>query len=128
MPDRDDLVTFEQTSPVLLGLAYRMLGSRADAEDAVQDTFLRWQDADKHKIENPSGWLTATCTRRCIDLLRSAHRARVDYVGAWLLGAYSYAGRSERRNRTVSGVVPVDGVSADARAPDPERAGRLSAS
>ena len=84
MPDRDDLVTFEQTSPVLLGLAYRMLGSRADAEDAVQDTFLRWQDADKHKIENPSGWLTATCTRRCIDLLRSAHRARVDYVGAWL--------------------------------------------
>ncbi|HWM47892.1 MAG TPA: RNA polymerase sigma factor SigJ [Xanthobacteraceae bacterium] len=76
--------TFAQARPMLMGLAYRMLGSRADAEDAVQDTFLKWQSADKQAIENPPAWLTATCTRRCIDLLRAAHRSRVDYVGAWL--------------------------------------------
>jgi RNA polymerase sigma factor (sigma-70 family) len=76
--------TFAQASPMLMGLAYRMLGSRADAEDAVQDTFIKWQKADKQKIDNPAAWLTAACTRRCIDLLRSAHKRRVDYVGAWL--------------------------------------------
>ena len=84
MPDRDDTRIFEEARPMLLGLAYRMLGSHAEAEDAVQDTFLRWQQADKDRIENPAGWLTTICTRRCIDLLRSAHRQRVDYVGTWL--------------------------------------------
>ncbi len=84
MPESNDLRLFEETRPMLLGLAYRILGSRADAEDAVQDTFLKWQSADKGGIENASSWLTTTCTRRCIDLLRSAHRTRVDYVGAWL--------------------------------------------
>jgi RNA polymerase sigma factor (sigma-70 family) len=84
MPNRDDARIFEETRPVLMGLAYRMLGSRADAEDAVQDTFLKWQQADTEKIENPPSWLTTACTRRCIDLLRSAHKTRVDYVGAWL--------------------------------------------
>jgi RNA polymerase sigma-70 factor (ECF subfamily) len=69
---------------MLTGLAYRMLGSRADAEDAVQDTFLKWQAAPQHEIERPAAWLTTACTRRCIDLLRSAHRTRVDYVGPWL--------------------------------------------
>jgi RNA polymerase sigma-70 factor, ECF subfamily len=84
MPARDDVRIFEQASRRLLGLAYRILGSRADAEDAVQDTFIKWQDADHRAIENPAAWLTTACTRRCIDLLRSAHRTRVDYVGAWL--------------------------------------------
>jgi RNA polymerase sigma factor (sigma-70 family) len=84
MPDRDQALIFAEASPMLLGLAYRILGSRADAEDAVQDTFLKWQHADKASIENPAAWLTTICTRRCIDLLRAAHRTRVDYVGAWL--------------------------------------------
>ncbi len=69
---------------MLLGLAYRILGSRADAEDAVQDTFLKWQAADREAIDTPHAWLTTACTRRCLDLLGNAHRARVDYVGAWL--------------------------------------------
>lgn len=69
---------------MLVGLAYRILGSRADAEDAVQDTFLKWQAADRQTIDIPHAWLTMTCTRRCLDLLGNAHRARVDYVGAWL--------------------------------------------
>ncbi|HEV7371538.1 RNA polymerase sigma factor SigJ [Arenibaculum sp.] len=83
MDERDDRV-FEEVRPTLLGLAYRILGSRADAEDAVQDTFLKWRTADRAAVENPAAWLTAACTRRCLDLLRSAHRSRVDYVGAWL--------------------------------------------
>ena len=84
MPDPSEVHVFEQASPMLMGLAYRMLGSRADAEDEVQDTFIKWQIADKGGIENPAAWLTTTCTRRCIDLLRAAHKTRVDYVGAWL--------------------------------------------
>lgn len=75
---------FEAARPRLLGLAYRILGSRADAEDAVQDTFVKWQEADQKAIETPAAWLTTACTRRCLDLLKAAHRKRVDYVGAWL--------------------------------------------
>src|SRR5690242_21686362 len=84
MTDREDIAVFEEARPRLLGLAYRILGSRADAEDAVQDTFLKWRTADHADIANPGGWLITTCTRRCIDLLRAAHRSRVDYVGTWL--------------------------------------------
>lgn len=75
---------FETRRPFLTGLAYRILGSLAEAEDAVQDTWLKWRGAERGAISNPAGWLTAACTRRCIDMLRSARRARVDYVGAWL--------------------------------------------
>ncbi|QQP94803.1 RNA polymerase sigma factor SigJ [Lysobacter enzymogenes] len=80
----DDDRLFAQHAPMLTGLAYRILGSRADAEDAVQDTYLKWLDAERAAIDNPAAWLTTACTRRCIDLLRAAHRTRVDYVGSWL--------------------------------------------
>lgn len=75
---------FEARRRFLNGLAYRILGSVAEAEDAVQDTFFKWSQADHAAIENPAAWLTTACTRRCIDMLRAARRARVDYVGAWL--------------------------------------------
>lgn len=84
MAQEADVSAFETARPMLLGLAYRILGSRAEAEDAVQDTYLKWQNADRSTIENPASWLTTLCTRRCIDLLRAARNARVDYVGAWL--------------------------------------------
>ena len=84
MEARDCLARFEQARPGLLGLAYRILGSRMDAEDAVQDTFLKWQANDREGIDNPGAWLTTVCTRHCLDLLRSADRARVEYVGPWL--------------------------------------------
>ena len=84
MSQTSDLQAFERARPKLLGLAYRILGSLADAEDAVQDTFVKWTGADRRRIDNPAAWLTTACTRRCLDLLRAAHRTRVDYVGAWL--------------------------------------------
>ncbi|MGI6247662.1 MAG: RNA polymerase sigma factor SigJ [Pseudochelatococcus sp.] len=82
--DKHETDLFEARRPFLTGLAYRILGSLAEAEDAVQDTWLKWQGAKRGAVSNPAAWLTTTCTRRCIDMLRSARRARVDYVGAWL--------------------------------------------
>ncbi len=67
-----------------MGLAYRMLGVVADAEDAVQDTFLKWQAADVSGIGNPDAWLVTVCTNRCLDILKSASRARLSYVGPWI--------------------------------------------
>ena len=75
---------FDKVRPRLWGLAYRMLGSTADADDAVQDTWLRWQGAGRAQIKSPEAWLTSVCSRLCIDMLRAAHRTRVDYVGPWL--------------------------------------------
>lgn len=106
----DQLHIFETARSRLLGLAYRILGSRADAEDAVQDTFLKWQNADVSSIDNPAGWLTTICTRHCLDLLRSAHRSRVNYVGSWLpepihLAVDSEADRSLDLSSSLTGTI-----------------------
>jgi RNA polymerase sigma-70 factor (ECF subfamily) len=68
----------------LFGVAYRLLGTVADAEDAVQEAFLRWEQADRAAIANPAGWLTTVLTRYCLDQLRSARARREAYVGTWL--------------------------------------------
>lgn len=68
----------------LFAIAYRLLGMVAEAEDAVQETLLRWAQAEPGAVENPRGWLTAVLTRRCMDLLRSARARREAYVGTWL--------------------------------------------
>ena len=68
----------------LFGIAYRMLGSVAEAEDLVQETFVRWQRQDPAAIQTPRAWLIATITRLAIDHLRSARHRREDYVGVWL--------------------------------------------
>lgn len=83
-PTRTHVEIFEHARPRLIGIAYRILGSRAEAEDAVQDTFLRWQETDIATIGSPGAWLTTACTRRAIDMLRAAYRSRVEYVGTWL--------------------------------------------
>ncbi|WP_028466374.1 RNA polymerase sigma factor SigJ [Nisaea denitrificans] len=80
----DHIREFEQARPLLIGLAYRLLGSRAEAEDVVQDTFLAWSGTDRDVIEHPRAWLTSVCTRRSLDVLKSARRSRTDYVGYWL--------------------------------------------
>jgi RNA polymerase sigma-70 factor (ECF subfamily) len=75
---------FEGLRPRMFGVAYRMLGSVADAEDVVQDAFLRWRDADADEIREPAAWLTTVVTRLCIDQLKSARVRRERYVGPWL--------------------------------------------
>ena len=69
---------------MLMGLAYRILGSLAEAEDVVQEVFLAWAAADRGVIDRPRHWLTTVCTRKAIDVLRSARLSRTDYVGPWL--------------------------------------------
>ncbi|MER7699704.1 MULTISPECIES: sigma-70 family RNA polymerase sigma factor [unclassified Streptomyces] len=76
--------TFEAGRGRLASLAYRLLGSAADAEDAVQDTFLRWQAADRERIEVPEAWLTKVATNLCLDRLRSAQARHERAAGAWL--------------------------------------------
>lgn len=77
---------FLQHRPLLFGIAYRMLGSVVEAEDTVQDVYLRWQKAagDVDAIRSVKAWLIATTTRLCIDRLRSAQRRREEYFGVWL--------------------------------------------
>lgn len=74
---------FEAARPQLVGLAYRLLGSMSDAQDAVQDTYIKWT-MYKGKIDIPEAWLSRVCTNRCLDILKSANRKRVDYVGQWI--------------------------------------------
>jgi RNA polymerase sigma-70 factor (ECF subfamily) len=75
---------FEQHRGLLRGLAYRMLGSLADADDVVQETFLRWGSVDPATITSARAWLVTACTRLAIDERRSARRRRERYVGPWL--------------------------------------------
>jgi RNA polymerase sigma-70 factor (ECF subfamily) len=82
--DTEGTADFERHRRRLFGLAYRMLGSVGDAEDAVQDTWLRWHRTDRAAILNPEAWLVTACTRLCIDRLRAAKAERESYPGIWL--------------------------------------------
>jgi RNA polymerase sigma factor (sigma-70 family) len=75
---------FEAERPRLTALCYRMLGGRAEAEDAVQDTWLRWSRIDPGAIDNPAAWLRRTATNIAIDALRAARAKRDTYPGPWL--------------------------------------------
>ncbi|MEG3630367.1 RNA polymerase sigma-70 factor [Streptomyces poriticola] len=75
---------FERHRPRLFGLAYRMLGSAAEAEDAVQDAYLRYSGADPAVIERPAAWLAKVVTNLCLNRLTSARARRETYVGTWL--------------------------------------------
>ncbi|MFM2070165.1 MAG: hypothetical protein RLZZ623_428 [Actinomycetota bacterium] len=70
--------------PRLIGLAYRLLGSLSDAEDVVQEAWLRWSRVDVDQIERPGAWLTTVVSRLGLDRLRARRREQVDYVGPWL--------------------------------------------
>jgi DNA-directed RNA polymerase specialized sigma24 family protein len=80
----DPSASFEPHRRRLLGLAYRMLGSIAEAEDAVQEAYLRWHDADRENVAEPRAFLITTTTRICLDVLRSARVRREEYIGPWL--------------------------------------------
>lgn len=75
---------FEPIRPRLLRVAYRMLGSVADAEDVVQEAFIRWLKAERDEVREPEGFLIRTVTRLCLDVIKSARRRRETYVGPWL--------------------------------------------
>lgn len=75
---------YTKNRALLFGIAYRMLGSVAEAEDLVQETFVRWQRQDASTIATPKAWLITTLTRLAIDQLRSARIRREEYVGVWL--------------------------------------------
>src|SRR5258707_3451466 len=80
----DGLSAFAPVRPRLFGIAYRMLGSAAEAEDIVQDVWLRWQSTNRSVIQDPPAYLATTTTRLCINLAQSAHTRRETYIGTWL--------------------------------------------
>jgi RNA polymerase sigma-70 factor, ECF subfamily len=82
--DHDAVSTFDPLRPELIRVAYRMLGSVADAEDVVQESFLRWLDADRGAVREPGAFLRRVVTRLCLDHLKSARRRHETYVGPWL--------------------------------------------
>lgn len=80
----DRAAEFERHRPLLFSLAYRMLGSIADAEDIVQEAYLRWQRAAPAEVESPRNYLCTIATRLCINQVQSARARREEYVGPWL--------------------------------------------
>lgn len=83
-PQEDAAAAFDPLRPKLIRVAYRMLGSVADAEDMVQEAFIRWMGADRAAVREPEAFLRRTVTRLCLDQLKSARRQRETYVGPWL--------------------------------------------
>ncbi|GJE28862.1 sigma-70 family RNA polymerase sigma factor [Methylobacterium organophilum] len=84
MPPDAGTAIFEAERPRLIRLAYRMLGSLAEAEDVVQNAWLRWRQADRDAVAAPMAYLTRIVTRLCLDVMKSARARRETYVGAWL--------------------------------------------
>jgi RNA polymerase sigma-70 factor (ECF subfamily) len=80
----DAAASFDPLRPKLMRVAYRMLGSVADAEDMVQEAFIRWLKADRDEVREPEAFLRRTVTRLCLDQLKSARHQRETYVGPWL--------------------------------------------
>jgi RNA polymerase sigma factor (sigma-70 family) len=80
----DAAAVFAQVRPRLFGIAYRMLGSAVDAEDLLQEVWIRWQTCDRSVVENPAAYLATTTTRLAINATRSAYARRESYVGPWL--------------------------------------------
>jgi RNA polymerase sigma factor (sigma-70 family) len=81
----DGLSAFMRVRPRLFAIAYRMLGSAAEAEDVVQDVWVRWQTADRRVVRDAAAFLVTTTTRLAINVVQSARSRRETYVGAWLL-------------------------------------------
>jgi RNA polymerase sigma-70 factor, ECF subfamily len=84
MSSQNAAATFDPLRPKLIRIAYRMLGSVADAEDMVQEAFLRWLDADRDAVREPEAYLRRVVTRLCLDHLKSARHRRETYIGPWL--------------------------------------------
>jgi RNA polymerase sigma-70 factor, ECF subfamily len=84
MSDQSAAASFDPLRPRMIRIAYRMLGSVADAEDVVQDAFLRWLDVDRNAVREPEAYLRRVVTHLCLDRLKSARHRRETYIGPWL--------------------------------------------
>lgn len=82
--DKKKIKIFEQHRPRLFGIAYRMLGTHAEAEDILQEAYIRWHKTDAEEIETPEAWFVTVVTRLSIDRLRKASNERETYIGPWL--------------------------------------------
>jgi len=83
-PEQQAADSFDPLRPRLIRLAYRMLGSVADAEDIVQDAFLRWLATDRTQVQSAEAYLRRVVTRLCLDQIKSARHQRETYIGPWL--------------------------------------------
>jgi DNA-directed RNA polymerase specialized sigma24 family protein len=128
----DAAATFEPERGRLFGLAYRLLGSASDAEDMLQDAFLRWAATDRASVAEPAAWLTTTVTNLCLTFLASARQRRESYVGTWLprrgpRGAAAHPGPRRTGRFRGRGLVGPEGWLSDCSLASDERAGLRAA-
>ena len=112
--------TFEAARPRLQAIAYRMLGTVADAEDAVQDTYVRWSGADHGGVREPAAWLTRVLTNVCLNRLTSARARCEEYVGPWLpepvVTEHALATLAERESVSMAMLVVLERLTPPERA------------
>jgi RNA polymerase sigma-70 factor, ECF subfamily len=108
---QDAGAAFDPLRPNLVRIAYRMLGSVADAEDVVQDAFLRWLDVDRDAVREPAAFLRRVVTRLCLDRLKSVRRRRETYVGTWLPEPVVESGEDELDDVTLPLLMALERLS-----------------
>ena len=111
--------TFEQHRKRLWGIAYRMLGTRADADDVVQDAWLRWNESDTDSLRSPEAWLVTVTSRLAIDRLRQLRGERERYPGFWLPEPLVESESSPTTNIRRRSVVPACAISVRCTIPPP---------
>ncbi|GAA2615313.1 sigma-70 family RNA polymerase sigma factor [Paractinoplanes durhamensis] len=122
MTDLEDAAAvFAGLRPRLFGIAYRMLSSATEAEDLVQDVWLRWQTTDRSRVENPGAFLATTTTRLAINELQSARKRRETYIGPWLpepvdTSADPYLGAEREEALAFASLMLMEKLSANERA------------
>jgi hypothetical protein len=108
---QDAAAVFDPLRPALIRAAYRMLGSVADAEDVVQDAFLRWLDVDRDAVREPAAFLRRIVTRVCLDRLKSLRRERERYIGSWLPEPVVESGEDEPDDVTLPLLMALERLS-----------------
>jgi RNA polymerase sigma-70 factor (ECF subfamily) len=107
----DAAAVFDPLRPALIRAAYRMLGSVADAEDVVQDAFLRWLNVDRDAVREPAAFLRRIVTRLCLDRLKSVRRERETYIGSWLPEPVVESGEDEPDDVTLPLLMALERLS-----------------
>src|SRR5882762_2429371 len=110
------MIDLEEHRRALFGIAYRMLGDRAEAEDVVQEAFFKARDADRDIVESPRAWLSTVVMRLCLDHLKSARVRREEYVGPWLPEPLPTDGAVERETISMAFMVLLETLSPIERA------------